>query len=201
MQLRLYLFPLTLLLFILSAAPLHSTDLYRWVDERGVVHFSDNPHNIPKQFRENANRIKSIAPSPNPYIPPQYSERATIPLKKRGMTTVVEATLNDHTQVDFILDTGASYTVISSAVAEKININMEINHPKIRLQTANGIIDAPLVTLESIEISGMRVANLKVVVHDFSQDKSIAGLLGLNFLQHFRMNLDAANGILVLEKK
>ncbi len=47
----------------------------------------------------------------------------------------------------------------------------------------------------------MRVTDLTVAVHDFSADNSIASLLGLNFLSHFRMELDAQNGVLNLEKK
>ncbi len=201
MIMRPYRAPLALLLLLLVAAPIRSADLYRWVDERGVVHFSDNAHNIPEEFRDKTRRIRTITPSPSSNRPPQYGERASIPLKKKGMTAVVQATINEATQADFIVDTGASYTVISSAIAERANIDMEKRYPKIRLQTANGVIDAPLVTLESVEISGMRVADLAVAVHDFSQDKSIGGLLGLNFLSHFRMELDTENGVLILEKK
>ena len=132
---------------------------------------------------------------------PYETRKTSVELKKRGNTAVVEATINDLTQADFILDTGATYTVISSDVAHRVNIDLDKSYPKVRLQTANGIIDAPLVTLESVDINGMRVADVTAAVHDFSHDGSVSGLLGLNFLNHFRMNLDAENGILVLERK
>ncbi|HEX9880361.1 MAG TPA: TIGR02281 family clan AA aspartic protease [Candidatus Binatia bacterium] len=185
----------------LAGTPLDAAELYRWQDERGVVHFSDNPHNIPKEFKEDATLIRSVAPLSGNQTYPVEARKASIELKKRGMTAVVQATINDLTQADFILDTGASYTVISSDVAQRVNIDLDKNYPKVRLQTANGIIDAPLVTLESVDINGMRVAGLTAAVHDFSQDDSVAGLLGLNFLNHFRMDLDTENGILVLERK
>ena len=193
--------PLAGLFFCLLAAPAQPTELYRWQDERGVVHFSDNPYNIPEEFRENTTTIRSLAPSRGSQRPHDYGQRAWIPLKKKGMTAVVPATINDGPQADFILDTGASYTVISTSVAESANIDLSKQYPKVRLQTANGIIDAPLVNLESIEIDGLRVTDLTVAVHDFAADDSIAGLLGLNFLSHFRMDLDARNGLLILERK
>ena len=192
--------PLVFLLFLFVVAPSRSADLYRWEDERGVVHFSDNEHNIPQEFRESATTIKGLAPS-KPTNNPAFTGRASVPLKKKGLTAVVEALINSTTKANFILDTGASYTVISKTIAKKLRIDLKKNHPKIRLQTANGVIEVPLVTLDSIEVSGMRVDDLAAAVHDFSNDSSISGLLGLNYLSKFRMDLDTENGVLVLEKK
>ncbi len=192
--------PLVFLLFLSVVIPSRSADLYRWVDEREVVHFSDNEHNIPLEFRENATRIRGLAPS-TPSNNPAYTGRALVPLKSKGLTAVVEAIINSTTKANFILDTGASYTVISEHVAKELKIDLDKKHPKIRLQTANGVIEVPLVTLDSIEVSGLRVDDLAAVVHDFSKDTNIAGLLGLNFLSKFRMDLDTEKGVLVLEKK
>ncbi len=200
MYLRFFWFPLIFLLVLSVVIPSHTADLYRWVDERGVVHFGDNEHNIPSEFREDATRIRGLAPS-KPSNNPAFTGRASVPLKKKGLTAVVEATINSTTKANFIVDTGASYTVISKHVAKELKIDMNKKHPRIQLQTANGVIEAPLVTLDSIEISGLRVNDLAAVVHDFSKDTNIAGLLGLNFLNHFRMDLDTEKGVLVLEKK
>ncbi len=200
MYLRFFWIPLVFLLFLSVVIPTRSADLYRWVDERGVVHFGDNEHNIPSEFRESATRIKGLAPS-KPSNNPAFTGRATVPLKKKGLTAVVEAMINSTTKANFILDTGASYTVISEHVAKELKIDLDKKHPKIQLQTANGVIEVPLVTLDSIEVSGLRVDDLSAVVHDFSKDTNIAGLLGLNFLSKFRMDLDTEKGVLVLEKK
>ncbi len=203
MYLRFFWTPLVFLLFLILVslvAPSRSAELYRWVDERGVVHFSDNEHNIPSEFRENVTRIRGLAPS-KPSNNPAFTGRASVPLKKKGLTAVVEVKINSTTKANFILDTGASYTVISEHVAKELKIDLEKKHPKIRLQTANGIIEVPLVTLDSIEISGLRVDDLAAAVHDFSTDTNIAGLLGLNFLGKFRIDLDTEKGIFILEKK
>ena len=114
---------------------------------------------------------------------------------------IVEATLNKKTAAKFVVDTGASYTMISSAVAKELDIDTEQNRRTAPFQTANGVIQAPLVSLDSITVGGMEIRNLTAAVHDVLADSRVAGLLGLNFLSNFRMDIDTQKGVLHLEKK
>jgi aspartyl protease family protein len=109
--------------------------------------------------------------------------------------------LNKKTAAKFVVDTGASYTMISSAVAKELDIDTEQNSRTAPFQTANGIIQAPLVSLDSIAVGGMEIRNLTAAVHDAVSDPRISGLLGLNFLSNFRMDIDTQKGVLHLEKK
>lgn len=46
---------IALVALLISGAPtISSGQVYRWVDQGGVVHFTDNPQNIPDQYRNNA---------------------------------------------------------------------------------------------------------------------------------------------------
>jgi clan AA aspartic protease (TIGR02281 family) len=187
---------------LISSASLIAAEYYRWVDHNGVVHFTDNLHNIPETQRGNAGRIQSIepprvAPPPVPISP----SKASIPFEKQGQVVIVEATLNKKTAAKFVVDTGASYTMISSAVAKELDIDTEQNRRTAPFQTANGVIQAPLVSLESITVGGMEIRNLTAAVHDVLADSRVAGLLGLNFLSNFRMDIDTQKGVLHLEKK
>lgn len=187
---------------LMSAAILSAADYYRWVDQNGVVHFTDNPHNIPEIQRGKAGRIISNDPPRNPRPPvPVAPNKASIPFERQGQVVVVEATLNKKTAAKFVVDTGASYTMISSAIAKQLDIETEQNRRTAPFQTANGIIQAPLVSLESISVGGMEIRNLTAAVHDVLSDPRIAGLLGLNFLSNFRMDIDTQKGVLHLEKK
>ncbi|HXV79466.1 MAG TPA: TIGR02281 family clan AA aspartic protease [Candidatus Binatia bacterium] len=186
----------------LIGSPLSAADYYRWVDQNGVVHFTDNLHNIPETQRDKAGRIKSnepprSQPPPAPVVP----NKASIPFEKQGQVVVIEAMLNKKTAAKFVVDTGASYTMISSAIAKALDIETEQNRQTAPFQTANGIIQAPLVSLESISVGGMEIRNLTAAVHDVLSDSRIAGLLGLNFLSNFRMDIDTQKGVLHLEKK
>ncbi len=199
-MIRVYWIASIILDLLFTASPSQPDELFRWEDKNGVVHFTDNPHNIPDQFKDKTTRIKSLAPSKPPETP-LFPQRTSVPLTGKGATAVVRVVLNGREQVNFIVDTGASYTVISRSTARKLGIDLRKEHQKVRLQTANGMIDAPLVSLESVEVGGMRVNKLKAAVHDFSKDRAVSGLLGLNFLSHFRLDIDTQKGILVLEKK
>jgi clan AA aspartic protease (TIGR02281 family) len=187
---------------LMSSPSLIAADYYRWVDQNGVVHFTDNLHNIPETQRGKAGQIQSnepprSQPPPVPILP----TKASIPFEKQGQVVIVEATLNKKTAAKFVVDTGASYTMISSAVATDLDIDTEQNLRTAPFQTANGIIQAPLVSLESITVGGMEIRNLTAAVHDVLADSRVAGLLGLNFLSNFRIDIDTHKGVLHLEKK
>jgi clan AA aspartic protease (TIGR02281 family) len=189
---------------ILLAGPRVSlpNEFYRWVDQNGVVHFTDNLHNIPQNYREGATRIKAKeSPRTQATSRAAPTTKASIPIVKRGEVAIVQATINQKTPATLIVDTGASYTMISSATAKQLEIEIEKNGSTFSFQTANGVIQAPLVKLDSIEIGGMEVKNLTAAVHDALPDPSISGLLGLNFLSNFRLDFDTQKGFLHLEKK
>lgn len=191
-----------LLTAFLSPHLLFAAEYYRWVDQNGVVHFTDNLHNIPEIQRGKIGRIQSVEPSKNQTPPVALlPTKASIPFEKQGQVVIVEATLNKKAAVRFIVDTGASYTMISSALAKELDIDTEQNRRTAPFQTANGIIQAPLVSLESITVGGMEIRNLTAAVHDIVPDSRVAGLLGLNFLTNFRLDIDTQKGVLHLEKK
>ena len=190
------------MLYLSSPATSSAADILRWVDERGVVHYTDNLHNIPEKFRANATRTKMPdTPRSQEASKPVSFDKASVPFQKRGAVVIVPATLNEKAAARFVVDTGASYTMISQATAKELEIDLEKKLPTIPFQTANGIIQAPLVNLSSIDVGGLQVKDLTAAVHDVFPDASISGLLGLNFLSNFRMDIDTQNGVLHLEKK
>ena len=56
------------------------------------------------------------------------------------------------------------------------------------------------VTLSSIELEGITVNHVRAHVIDIP-DRPGLGLLGLNFLRRFRMEIDDEKGILLLEPR
>jgi clan AA aspartic protease (TIGR02281 family) len=185
----------------LLSVPAAAADFYRWVDDKGIVHFTDNVHNIPENRRGTARRIQGstdTASSPTPAAPPT---KASIPFEKHGSVVIIGATLNGTTPVKLVLDTGASFTMISSATAKQLDIDSSQNARTMPFQTANGMIHAPLINLDSISVAGLELKNLTAAVHDAMPDSAAAGLLGLNFLTNFRMDIDTEKGIVHLEKK
>src|SRR5712692_7870815 len=189
---------------VLCAAPFSSTaaEILRWVDDKGVVYFTDNLHNIPEKYRASATRLKAddnSRPQPAKAAEPN---KASIPIQRKGQVAIVRASVNSKATGSFVVDTGASLTMISQAMAKELEIDVEgKNLPSVSFQTANGVISAPVITLDSIDVGGMQVKDLTAAVYDAFPDPGVSGLLGLNFLSHFRLDIDAKNELLHLEKK
>ena len=99
-------------------------------------------------------------------------------------------------ETDMILDTGAVYTVISWDVVKDIGYDPAVSERRTPIITANGVIEAPLVTVESMELAELRAEKVDVICHDIPEMTGIEGLLGLSFLQHFRTLIAFTTGVL-----
>ena len=189
---------------LVEISPSQAADFFRWIDQSGVVHFTDNVHNIPEARRSTAIRIKAQEPlraaEPAKVAPPTIA-KASIPFEKRGQVVVVEVMLNKTVPAKLVVDTGATYTMISAAMAKELSIDPQQTQRTMPFQTANGVIQAPLTNLESVTLGGMEIKNLTAAIHDAVPSAQVAGLLGLNFLTNFRLDIDTDKGILHLEKK
>jgi aspartyl protease family protein len=192
---------LSALVFFSVPALVRSADLFRWTDDKGVVHFTDNLHNIPEKYRAGSSRIKAKEPPQEQRSSSSASGKTAVPLQTRGAIVAVSASLNDTLSLNLVIDTGATYTMISRSAAKSLGVDLEAKLPTVSFRTANGVIQAPIIALQSVEVGGMRVANLEAAVHDVFEDSALSGLLGLNFLGNFRMDIDTGKGVLVLEKR
>ena len=112
----------------------------------------------------------------------------------------VTAFLNNKTFQNFVVDTGASTITIPTATAEKLGLNRDGTAPVQKLVTAGGVVEAPVVTIDSVELGGWIEYNVTAFILDLP-NKSGLGLLGLNYLHRFRMDLNTKSGLLVLEPR
>ncbi len=188
------------LLAAVASARAQIVEMYRWTDAAGIVHFTNNINEIPEQSRSRATLIRRAEQQAAPVAPPK-PDKASIQFQRRGDLMVVKGVLNGTVPVNFVVDTGASYTTISQATAAAINLDLGPNPPTLSFNTANGVIQAPLATVRSMEVGGMELKNVTVAVHDVFPDAAVAGLLGLNFLSNFRLDIDSQSGLLNLQKK
>lgn len=125
--------------------------------------------------------------------------KVSIPIHKTNNAIIVpNVIVNGKLGVNFILDTGATYTSISKSTARKLGLDLS-GAQKVALKTANGIIQVPRIKLESININGLEAKNIEVTVHELPAAKNITGLLGLSFLEKFTVTIDRKNNKIVLE--
>ncbi len=123
-----------------------------------------------------------------------------VPFDRTGEVMVVEGEVNGRYPARFIVDTGASSVVITSALADKAGVSRELETTPVYVQTAGGVVDAFSTRLEEIGIGGARVKDLPVLVCE-TMGNDVDGLLGINFLNRFQIQIDPDSGIILFRDK
>jgi predicted aspartyl protease len=127
-------------------------------------------------------------------------EAVTIRFHPGDKLIPVDAVLNGTYRQKFFIDTGATTTIIPSAAVAALGIRIDNSTPVVGFQGVAGGDIAYQVPLESIDIEGQKVFDVRVIVYDLGDDEN-AGLLGNDVLQHFQIDLDSIKGVLKLRKK
>ena len=113
---------------------------------------------------------------------------------------LLAAVLNRNANQSFIVDTGASLITIPQSTADALGLEVGASNPLRKIYTAGGVQYAPEVTLSSITVEGWEENDLKALVLDLP-NQSEWGLLGMNYLRRFRMDINTDNGVLLLEPR
>jgi predicted aspartyl protease len=93
------------------------------------------------------------------------------------------------------LDTGATNTVISRRLASSLSLQPV---GTAFVQTVGSPVTAQVASLKSMRVGTAEVSDLRVIVHNFSNDPRIEGLLGMDFLGRYQVGLDSQKQVLVL---
>ena len=106
---------------------------------------------------------------------------------------------------NFIIDTGASITVVSERLASREEMSAYLQKTTMRVFGAAGIADdVKIVLLPRVTLGPLIRENIRAAVLDleplnetagFTQD----GILGANFLNHYRVDFDFQRGVIRLE--
>ncbi|RXT18140.1 hypothetical protein B5U98_22985 [Bosea sp. Tri-39] len=126
----------------------------------------------------------------------QCAERAfapdeTIPITRSGQVVTVAATVNG-TKGVFIIDTGATFVSLRQSFADRARIVVDPTS-KVRLHTANGIVEARRGRAALIELKRVQATEVPVVVQTDaagSYGARVDGLLGMSFLSRFDVMID-----------
>lgn len=190
---------LALTLALASAA---HAQLYRWTDEKGETHFGQGVESVPERYRSRARAVGSVDPPPAPSGPAAatVTDGVTRIRFAPGRPIMVTAKINGRAPVQLLLDTGATRTTISPAALIGLGVTYR-DAPRVEIRGVTGTASAYLVSLESLEVGGARVGPLRVLSHDPQMDGGAQGLLGQDFLSHFRVTIDNARGVVELAPK
>ena len=150
------------------------------------------------------------APTPTPPLPREYEPEPprdhqtpvslfSVPLERLGSLWVVTVQVNGTRSAKLILDTGASHTMLSSAVARDLVLWAQGPTTSMTMQTAGGTVQVNVVPIASISLGGADVRNTVATIYDLPEaPPGIEGLLGQDFFRHFEVTLNAQKGELRL---
>jgi hypothetical protein len=155
--------------------------------------------NLEQYFKSLPPEVSSNTPT-IPSVTVTTTARSTIivPVHFLGRAALVGVTLNRSVNGNLIVDTGASNTVISRRLATLLSLRQT---GATIGQTVGGPISAVTAQLKSIKVGAAEVTDLSVIVHDFSRDPRVEGLLGMDFLGRYQVGLDAQKQLLVLSPR
>ncbi len=156
-------------------------------------------------------------------VPADFSFGAGDPLRSKryvvrfhgegGNVKYVKVKVGSESPTWMLLDTGATYCRLSRPLAKAAGIDFGASTPLVFLGTASGVIGEPLVKVDRIEMEGAEVRDIYATVEapigsgaetaavpSFDPDR-VNGILGMSFLDHFRVTVDSERSQLILEPR
>ncbi len=149
-----------------------------------------------KRLREQA-RDREIEEGKEP-------EPKQVNMDKQSGHVMVETLLNNKVKANLILDTGSSFILLSSNIANNLGINANPSGGAIvEMVLADGRrIQAKRIILESVSVQGSEVKRVEAAILFQNESGAVPGdgLLGMSFLKNFNFKIDQKNNKLILEK-
>lgn len=208
--------PRVILLGGLSALLVSSSGhaaIYQCTNASGTTVITDSPAQLRGCSLLGTSQPSTAPPPDATPVPPPLRERAhesprdhqtpisafSVPLERLGSLWVVTVQVNGTRSAKLILDTGASHTMLSYAVARDLVLWAQGPTTSMTMQTAGGTVQANVVPIDSISLGGAEVRNTVATIYDLPEvPAGIEGLLGLDVLGHFTVTLDVAKHRLLL---
>ena len=181
-----------LLILCLLLPFMAQAEIYKWTDKYGKVHFSDKPvAGSQKQHLKNMTGISN----------PAFNLKRNamrIKYQDKNGSMIVQGQVNN-INMQFVVDTGASLVIIPPNVAKRAHISTK-NAKTITLQTANGATQSYMVNISSLHINQLHQKGVRAAIQQVSPDPNL-GLLGMSFLNAYKMSIDHNQQIITLEPR
>ena len=126
------------------------------------------------------------------------ADETTIPLERSRGGWITEVVVNDTRKTRFLVDTGASLTVLTPELADELGIKPPRRGRVVRLQTLSGETQGPVVTIPLLRVGDLEARDVLAVIHEIPD---LDGILGNTFLARYSVTLDARRGLLTVRRK
>jgi clan AA aspartic protease (TIGR02281 family) len=87
------------------------------------------------------------------------------------------------------LDTGARMTVVTPRIAVDLGFGEAEVQPSVVITSATGEAPAAQLRIASVSVLGLEVRNVRALCYPLPPGLKLDGILGLNFLRHFDVEI------------
>lgn len=129
----------------------------------------------------------------------QEFDQDEIVSRKEGSHLVVQAMIDGRVPAAFLVDTGASLTTISPALAERLTPLPGSEGSGVSTLADGSRSKVKTFEVASLEIGRSRQERVRVAVMP-APGRGVDGLLGMSFLEHFTVQVDIPAGKLLLNR-
>ena len=182
---RLFIITLSLMLSLPVLSRPVRADFFQYTDQSGTVVMVDDESKIPAKYRKKTRTTKagSAAEIKSTSVRLTRGNQALVPVRLSYRNTTVDAWL--------LLDTGATVTVISSSLADRLGIHPGNTESRLS-QVADGRVVSTLRTrVDYLAVGPKLKYNAEVaIMPSGGPAMGFDGLLGMNFLGEFRYHVD-----------
>ncbi|MDH5639414.1 MAG: aspartyl protease family protein, partial [Nitrospinota bacterium] len=217
--------PILLGCALIAAASVAESEVIKWTDAEGNLHYSDSVAEVPAKYRSQIERkvykfdkqketAKKWTPPwkqgnsarmapPAGYEQGQQLKRFSVPYRAFEGTArriIIDVTFNGSVTAPMLLDTGAPGVVISEALANRIGV-FDGDTGKLRIRTGGigGSTPAILTIIDRLEV-GEGVSEFVPVKVTHSLSRAFEGLVGMDFMANFQMTIDNRRHLLLFQE-
>lgn len=156
---------------------------YTYTDDRGTIHLVDDPDRVPAAYRSSLTATRRSLPGETVTPVLIRGNQVLVPVRLSHRGRSVEALL--------VLDTGASLTAISGRLAERLGIDPGETRPGSFLLADGRTVESAEIVVETISAGPRSLERLRLLILPGGDEGARAdGLLGMNYLRHFRYRVD-----------
>lgn len=109
---------------------------------------------------------------------------------------------NKFESIDLVVDTGAGLTIIDTSIIDYLGYSAAKDGiGTSSLDGAAGRSEGYIVEIPKFKCLGFELVDFAIACHDMNTRLGVAGLLGMDFLSHFKMDVNFGTGEIYEIKK
>lgn len=149
-------------------------------------------HTLADRIDPRPEPAQAVVPPP-PLRAPDHAASIAVPFSAAGNAILMDVELQGaagRITLPYLFDTGASFTTVHSKTAELLGLQVPADAPTLQFNTASGPRESRMVYLPSLRLGGVELKGLLVSVCDGCANDRSQGLLGLNVMREFLVEMD-----------